>query len=348
MRTKEQLAKRERIVATVILAICAVGIVYPVISMACSSLSSKTVIRTQHASLVPIEGKQVKIPGYGDPNESYFLYKVKIGDEIRKLAKVGKSGSQWVYVDPEDKDCKEIIAEPVRDTDRVRTVRFNWVNYPDALKKANFIKYVGNTLFIMVVSTFGAVVSSVLVAYGFARFAFKGRNQTFMVLLATMMLPAQVSLIPSFLIYKWLGWYDTYLPLTVASYFAASAWNVFLIRQFFMGLPLELDEASKIDGCGPLAILFYVIIPQSAPVLITITLNSAVYWWNEYFYSLIYIQNRDLYTVSLGLQSFDALYFNNSGLKGAATMVMLVPPVLLFFFFQRYFIQGTVISGVKG
>ena len=163
-----------------------------------------------------------------------------------------------------------------------------------------------------------------------------------------MMLPAQVSLIPSFLIYKWLGWYDTYLPLTVASFFAASAWNVFLIRQFMMGLPIELDEAAKMDGCGPFRNLFYVIIPQCSAVLITITLSSAVYWWNEYFYSLIYIQSRDLFTVSLGLQSFDALYFNNSGIKGAATMVMLVPPVLLFFFFQRYFIQGTVVSGVKG
>ena len=347
MLTKEQLAKREKTIATIILAICAVGIVYPVISMACSSLSSKTVIRTQPASLVPLEGKTVVIPAYGD--KPFPLYKVKIGDEVRKLACVKAKGSEWVYVDPNDKDLTEIVAPPVNsESDRVRTVRFTWSNYPDALKKANFIKYVGNTLFIMVVSTFGAVVSSVLVAYGFARFAFKGRNQTFMVLLATMMLPAQVSLIPSFLIYKWLGWYDTYLPLTVASYFSASACNVFLIRQLFMGLPLELDEASKIDGCGPLAILFYVIIPQSAPVLITITLNSAVYWWNEYFYSLIYIQNRDLYTVSLGLQSFDALYFNNSGLKGAATMVMLVPPVMLFFFFQRYFIQGTVISGVKG
>ncbi|MBR6085024.1 MAG: carbohydrate ABC transporter permease, partial [Spirochaetales bacterium] len=170
----------------------------------------------------------------------------------------------------------------------------------------------------------------------------------FIVLLSTMMLPAQVSLIPSFIIYTKLGWYGTYLPLTVAAYFAASPWNVFLMRQFFMGLPLELDEAAKIDGCGPVGILVKVIVPQSTAVMLTITLSTAVFWWNDYFYSLIYLQDQKLYPVALGLTAFDAKYFNNSALKAAATVMMLVPPILMFFFFQKFFIQGTVISGVKG
>lgn len=347
MRTKQELERRRKTIATIILAICGVAVIYPVISMACSSLSSKTVIKTQPASLVPIEGKQVTIDGYGVKGKKYFLYNVEIDGEVKQLAYVDKEDKLWKYVNP-DNPSEEYLAAPATPDDRVRTIRFNWANYPEALKKADFLKYIKNTLFILVISTFGAVLSSTLVAYGFARFPFKGRNTLFIILLATMMLPEQVSLIPSFLIYKWLGWYNTYLPLTVASFFASSAWNVFLIRQFMMGLPVELDEAAKMDGCGPFRNLFYVIIPQSSAVLITITLNTAIYWWNEYFYSLVYIQDRDLYTVSLGLQSFDALYFNNSGIKGAATMMMLVPPVILFFFFQRYFIQGTVVSGVKG
>ena len=340
--TKQAIETRGKAIVTVLLIIFGIGIVYPVLSMACSSLSSKKVIKTMPASLVPLEGKKIVIDG-----QECDLFNVEINGKEMQLAHTGKQDKQWVYVNPNNLS-ETYLAAPATPDQRVRTVKFNWSNYPEALQKADFARYIGNTLFILIISTFGAVLSSTLVAYGFARFAFKGRNILFMVLLATMMLPAQVSLIPSFLIYKWLGWYDTYLPLTVASFFAASAWNVFLIRQFMMGLPIELDEAAKMDGCGPFRNLFYVIIPQCSAVLITITLSSAVYWWNEYFYSLIYIQSRDLFTVSLGLQFFDALYFNNSGIKGAATMVMLVPPVLLFFFFQRYFIQGTVVSGVKG
>ena len=115
-----------------------------------------------------------------------------------------------------------------------------------------------------------------------------------------------------------------------------------------MGLPSELDEAARIDGCGPVKTLFYIIIPQAIPVIITITLFSAVYWWNEYYYSLIYLQDKVKFTVALGLQSFDSLYFNNNALKAAATVIMMSPPIVIFFFFQRYFIQGTVVSGIKG
>jgi multiple sugar transport system permease protein len=115
-----------------------------------------------------------------------------------------------------------------------------------------------------------------------------------------------------------------------------------------MSIPLEMDEAAKIDGCGPARTLFLVVVPQAAPVLITIGLFTAVFWWNDYYYSLIYLQDKVKYTVALGLQSFDALYFNNSALKAAATVVTMTPPIAIFFFFQRFFIQGTVVSGIKG
>lgn len=375
--TKQRLARRRTIVAMIIIVAAALMIIYPVASMIGGSVSSKQVSRTvpevkpgdffniikvMAEKLVPIEGKRINIDQKyidqavasraGSKNlrletAPYSVYEMEIDGKSMHLAKIGKEGSQWIYLNEADLD-EVYLAIPASEEQRVKAVVFTWSNFPDALSKGDFGRYVLNSIILVVINTIGALLSSTLVAYGFSRFKFKGRNWLFIVLLSTMMLPAQVSLIPSFIIYTKLGWYGTYLPLTVASFFAASAWNVFLMRQFFMGLPLELDEAAKIDGCGPLGILFKVIVPQSTAVMLTITLSTAVFWWNDYFYSLIYLQDQKLYPVALGLTSFDAKYFNNSALKAAATVMMLVPPVLMFFFFQKFFIQGTVISGVKG
>ena len=374
--TKRRLSRRRKIMATIIAVVAALSILYPVTSMVGGSLSSKQVSRTvpevkpgnffnvikvMARNLVPIEGKRINIKqNYIDDAVStlnvknirletapYSVYEMEIDGKLMHVAKIGKAGSQWIYLNERDLDEVHLDV-PASEEQRVKAVKFTWTNYPDALSKGDFGRYVINSIILVVINTIGALISSTLVAYGFSRFKFKGRNWMFIVLLSTMMLPAQVSLIPSFIIYTKLGWYGTYLPLTVAAYFAASPWNVFLMRQFFMGLPLELDEAAKIDGCGPMGILMKVIVPQSTAVMLTITLSTAVFWWNDYFYSLIYLQDQKLYPVALGLTAFDAKYFNNSSLKAAATVMMLVPPIALFFFFQRFFIQGTVISGVKG
>jgi multiple sugar transport system permease protein len=263
------------------------------------------------------------------------------------MAYIGKQDKQWIYADPEN-PSDQVMLPPATPDDRVRAIVFNWSNYAEALTKSPFPLYMWNTVIIMVLATIGTVVSTTLVGYGFSRFYFRGRNFLFLIVLSTMMLPPQVSLIPSFIMFQRLGWYNTYLPLIVPAFFAVSAWDIFLMRQFLMGIPTELDDAAKIDGCGPIKTLLYVIAPQAIPVLITITLFAAVYWWNEYFYSLIYLQDKMKYTVALGLQSFDSLYFNNNALKAAATVMMMSPPIFIFFFFQRYFVQGTVVSGVKG
>ncbi|MCR5442564.1 MAG: carbohydrate ABC transporter permease [Sphaerochaetaceae bacterium] len=376
--TKQRLARRRKIVALIIIVFMAIAIIYPVLSMLGGSVSSKQVsrtvpevklgdffniIKTMSKNLVPIEGKRVKIDQedidrafaelpasegkQSRENSPYSVYNIEIDGENLHLAKIGKVGKQWLYMTT-DSSRDTYLAAPASEEQRVKAVVFTWSNFPDALSKGDFGRYVINSMILVVINTIGALLSATLVAYGFSRFKFKGRNWLFIVLLSTMMLPAQVSLIPSFIIYTKLGWYGTYLPLTVAAYFAASPWNVFLMRQFFMGLPLELDEAAKIDGCGPFGILFKVIVPQSTAVMLTITLSTAVFWWNDYFYSLIYLQDQKMYPVALGLTAFDAKYFNNSALKAAATVMMLVPPVMMFFFFQKFFIQGTVISGVKG
>ncbi len=376
--TKQRLARRRKIVALIIIVFMAIAIIYPVLSMLGGSVSSKQVsrtvpevklgdffniVKTMSKNLVPIEGKRVKIDQedidrafaelpasegkQSRENSPYSVYNIEIDGENLHLAKIGKVGKQWLYMTT-DSSRDTYLAAPASEEQRVKAVVFTWSNFPDALSKGDFGRYVINSMILVVINTIGALLSATLVAYGFSRFKFKGRNWLFIVLLSTMMLPAQVSLIPSFIIYTKLGWYGTYLPLTVAAYFAASPWNVFLMRQFFMGLPLELDEAAKIDGCGPFGILFKVIVPQSTAVMLTITLSTAVFWWNDYFYSLIYLQDQKMYPVALGLTAFDAKYFNNSALKAAATVMMLVPPVMMFFFFQKFFIQGTVISGVKG
>jgi len=374
--TKHRLARRRKIIATIIAVVAALTILYPVASMIGGSLASKqvsrnipevkpgnffNVIKTMAKNLVPIEGKRINIKqeyineavasrsatNIRVETPPYSVYEMEIDGKTMHVAKIGKEGNKWLYLN-EDDLSEVYVSTPASEEQRVKAVKFTWTNYPDALSKGDFGRYVINSLILVVINTIGALLSSTLVAYGFSRFKFKGRNWLFIVLLSTMMLPAQVSLIPSFIIYTKLGWYGTYLPLTVAAYFAASPWNVFLMRQFFMGLPLELDEAAKIDGCGPMGILIKVIVPQSTAVLLTITLSTAVFWWNDYFYSLIYLQDQKLYPVALGLTAFDAKYFNNSSLKAAATVMMLVPPITLFFFFQKFFIQGTVISGVKG
>lgn len=346
--TKQQVVFREKAIAMIIIVTASVGVILPLLYMIGGSFSSKQVINTVPQSILPVEGRQVTIDDPELAGKKFKVYNVVIDGEKKQLAYIDqKVDKNWVYVDP-DEPSKRYEAPPALPDDRVKAVVFNTVNYPEAWKKSPFPLYVRNTLFIVLMSTLGTVLSTTFVAYGFSRFYFKAKNVIFLILLSTMMLPAQVSLIPSFIVFQKLGWYNTYLPLIVPAFFAVSAWNVFLMRQFFMGLPLELDDAARIDGCGPLGILWNVILPQAVPVILTITLFTMIFWWNEYFYSLIYLQDSKLFTVALGIQQFDALYFNNNSLKAAATVMMMMPPIMIFFFAQRYFIQGTVISGIKG
>lgn len=282
-----------------------------------------------------------------NPEVNYAVYKVKVDGVEKEMALLDNYPLLWPYVKESEPD-KVYFFPPAEHTQRVEVVVFNWQNIPEAFEKLPVVKQISNTVFIMVIATIGTVISSTMVAYGFSRFYFRASAALFMILLATMMLPPQVSLIPSFVGFRLIGWFDTYLPLLVPAFFASSAWNIFLMRQFFMGLPLELDDAAKIDGCGPIRTLFHVILPQSAPILITITLFSCVWWWNEYFYTVIYLQNADLWPVAIGLASFDAAYFNHNHLKSAATLILMLPPIITFFLFQKQFIQGTVVSGVKG
>ena len=223
-----------------------------------------------------------------------------------------------------------------------------WQNYRDALTFNPFGLYFRNTTFYSLVGTFGEVLSSSFVAYGFARLRARGRDALFMLVLATMMLPFEVTVIPQYVMFKQFHWLNTYAPLLVPSFFG-SAYSIFLMRQFYSGIPKEMDEAAILDGCGYLSIWARLILPLSKPALGAIAILSFMWRWNDYMGPLIYINSNEKYTLSLGLRMFRS---PEGGTPFhwlmAASLVTVLPCVLVFFATQRYFVQGIVITGVKG
>ena len=226
----------------------------------------------------------------------------------------------------------------------------DWRNYIEALTSPTrpFKTALINTAFYTVVGGFGVVISSCLVAYGFARLEFDGRDFLFVLVLSTMMLPSQVTLIPQYILFKTLGWLDSYKPLIVPSYFG-SAFYVFLLRQFFLTIPKELDEAALMDGASRWTIFWKIILPVSTPVLVTVIAFNFINHWNAYFGPLIYLDSTKRYVLSLWLALFrvDPTYLRIDYIM-AGSVVMVVPVILVFLQCQRYFIQGITRSGLKG
>lgn len=223
-----------------------------------------------------------------------------------------------------------------------------WDNYIKAATIVPFGRFYLNTVIITGVSIVGIMLSSSLAAYAFGRLRWPGRNIMFVVVLATMMLPTQVTLIPQFIIFRWLKWIDTFLPLIVPAVLG-SAFQIFLLRQFFMTIPLEMDEAARIDGCGVLGIYWRIILPLSKPALATGAIFAFRYRWDQFLEPLIFLNSPNNYTLSLGLRLFQTTGDTTSWhyLMAASCMAML-PVLIVFFLGQRYFVQGVVVTGVKG
>ena len=220
-------------------------------------------------------------------------------------------------------------------------------NFAIAWEQIEFPKLLRNTAIIAVVSTIGAVGSAVLVAYGFSRFRFRGRGPLFVVLLSTIMLSAQVTLVPTYILFTRLGWTGTWLPLIVPHFFA-NAYNVFLLRQYFLTIPTDLDEAAMIDGASPFRILVSVVAPQAIPAIVAVTLFHFFFAWNEFLMSLVYVGgNPDLWPLSLGMQKFAALYVTRPPLVQASAILAILVPVVVFFLSQRAFMRGVVMTGVE-
>jgi len=221
-----------------------------------------------------------------------------------------------------------------------------WSNYAGALSQFPFLRYFTNTMIICTFVVIGSTASSAFVAYGFARVQWPGREVLFVVVLGTLILPVQVTLIPQFLLFRGLGWVNTYLPLIVPTFFG-NAFFIFLFRQFYLGLPLELSDAARIDGCNDLRIFAQIILPLSRPVLATAAIFSFIGAWSDFLGPLIYLNDANKYTLSIGVQQVIGQAPNWTQLM-AIGVLMTLPILILFFFVQRTFIAGISFSGIKG
>ena len=204
-----------------------------------------------------------------------------------------------------------------------------------------------NSTIITLLNVSGAVVTASIVAFAFARIRFPGRDVLFLIVLSTMMLPGQVTLIPTYVIFSRLGWLDTYLPLCMRSWIA-NPFHVFLLRQFFMTLHRELDDAARIDGCSFFGLYWRIALPLSLPALGVVCIFEFTYMWNNFFLPLIYLNTMDKFPIALGLRLLQGYYRTNLGPMMAGALMAISPILVIFFFAQRYFVQGIVITGIKG
>ena len=222
-------------------------------------------------------------------------------------------------------------------------------NFIDALNAVPFFRFLLNTMIILVPATLGVLISSSLVAYGFSRFEFKGKRVLFLILLATMMLPEQITLIPKYLMFRQFGWVNTFYPLIVPLFFGLS-FDIFLIRQFMSGIPKELDEAAIIDGANQFTVMTRIVLPLCRPVLAAVAIFTAIGRWNDFTEPLIYLSgtSQKNYTLALGLSLFKTMFKTQFNLLMASTLMAILPLLILFFVAQNYIISGVAISsGVK-
>lgn len=225
----------------------------------------------------------------------------------------------------------------------------NYVNGLKGFGKIPFTRFFQNSLFICVVATIGTILSSAIVAYGFSRLKFKGRGILFSAMMVTMMLPAQVLMVPQYLWFQNLGWVGTYLPLIVPYFFAIQGFFVYLNVNFINGIPRELDEAAKIDGCSTYGIFVRVIVPLLTPALITTGIFSFIWRWDDFLSALLYVRNSAMYPASLALKLFcDPSSSSDYGAMFAMSTLSILPVMLIFIFLQKYLVEGIATSGLKG
>lgn len=222
-----------------------------------------------------------------------------------------------------------------------------WENYVQVFQVIPFASCFKNTVIITFTSVVGLMLASSLAGYSFARLRWKGKNVLFIIVLSTMMLPTQVTMIPQFIVFRHLKWIDTFWPLIVPA-FAGSAFQIFLFRQFFMTIPVEYDEAARIDGCTIMGIYWRIILPMSLPVLATGALFAFRFRWDQFLEPLIYLHSIRNYTIALGLRMFLGEYSTSWHYLMAASCVSMLPVLITFFVGQRYFVQGVVVTGIKG
>ena len=307
-----------------------------------TSLKTKQQAADPTAPILPSESATFEYDG-----EEVPVVSVEIDDETRELALVTKGRQESEFIDPANPEAGVIVWEGAwRTLEPVREAAFQWTNYPEAWEFINFPRLLFWTMFYASITLIGAVTSSAFVAYGFARFRFPGKTVLFIVLIGTIILPPAVTLIPQYVFFSELGWTGTWLPLIVPLMFG-NAYNVFLLRQYFLTIPREMEQAAAVDGAGPLRTFIQVIIPQAVPALVAVSLFHFFFAWNDFFGPLVFLAgNRDIVPISVGLSFFHGTYETDPNLIMAASFISLVIPLAIFFFSQRVFLSGIVITGV--
>ena len=340
----DKVARRTRtLIMTLAMVAIAIAFLSPLAYSALTSLKTPEQITQPNSPAWPANPATFEFEG-----ETYDVYFVPIDGTTRELALVKKGRQQSEFVDPANPGAGRIVWDGSwRTLDQPWQFAPEWGNYAEVWNLIGFPRLLFNTVALALISMVATVASCTLVAYGFARFRFPGRNLLFTLLIATIFLPAAVTLIPTYTIFARLGWINTWLPLLVPAFFA-NAYDVFLLRQYFLTIPRDLDEAATIDGAGPMRTLLSVVLPQAWPVIIAVSIFHFVYAWNDYFGPLIYLSGaRELQPLQVGLANFNGIYYQNPAFIQAGTMMTLLIPVILFVIFQRVFTRGIVITGVE-
>lgn len=327
------------LLALVILSIYLMPLAYGVVT----SLKSKSQASDSKSPIIPTEPIQFEYEG-----KEYDVYSVPLEEGTKSMALVKKGRTTSSFIDINNPDAGLVEWEGNwRGLDQVRELALQTDNYPTAWETINFLRLLGNTLLYAFVTMVGTLIASSLTAYGFARFNFPFKNVLFIVLISTIILPPAVTLVPTYAFFvKTLNWGGTWLPLIVPQMFG-NAYNVFLLRQYFLTIPREMEEAAMIDGAGPLQTFIQVILPQAVPALTAVALFHFFFAWNDFFGPLIYLAgSREANPISVGLTEFNGIYRSDPQLVLAASIISMILPLTIFFLAQRVFIQGIVITGV--
>lgn len=300
-------------------------------------------LSAQNAPLWPATAATFSFQG-----QDYPLYDVPTDQGTRRLALVKPFREDSDMVDPAHPELGVFnVKGRWRTWDPVYAFAPTLENFQKAWDQVAFPLLFRNTFAIALIGTIGTLFSCILVAYGFARFEVPGKNILFIILISTIVLPPQATIIPLYILFSKLGWTGTWLPLLVPAFFA-NAYDVFLLRQYFMSIPRALDEAAAIDGASPLRTLISVIIPQAIPAITAVTLFHFFFEWNEYFRPLVYlVGHEELYPISVGIGAFVTTFGNYPGRSAATAALTLILPAVIFFLAQRQYMGGIVITGVE-
>jgi multiple sugar transport system permease protein len=330
-------------IVTLFASLLLIGYLSPLGFMAVTSLKDLPMISDPNAPVLPALPETFVYEG-----EEVPVLAVPIDGETRSLALIQPGRESSVFIDPEDLEAGPIEWEGRwRQLEASYSLAPQWENYSTAWDTLDLTKILFNTFAIAAIGVVGTLASSIAVAYGFSRFRFPFKRTLFIILISTIVLPRYVTLVPTFAFFSWIGWVGTWLPLLVPHFFA-NAYNIFLLRQYFLTVPRALDEAALIDGASPLRTLWSVILPNARPAIVAVSLFHFFFAWNDFFEPLIYLASRpDLQPISVAMQQFNALYAQQPHLIQATALLGMVVPVLLFFAAQKVFLQGASLAGVS-